>query len=166
MLVLIENLGDRKSLAGAQTPMLDRLAELGRVGHITTGWKAMSILEFVWKTISKDPFPGAGPLEALSKGLQAQGKAVALVRFVNVNKKMEIVESLQAPKDLKLQVGSFEFEVKTAGGQSFIFYTGSEKISENEIKDGVVNKVEPLEKDAKLTAKALRSFSLFLFQVI
>jgi hypothetical protein len=159
MLVLIENLGNRESLTGAQTPILDRLAELGRTGHITTGWKALPLLDFVWKTISKDPFPGTGPLHALSKGVNAQGKTVALVRFVNINKKMEIVEDVPPPKDMKVQVGSFELELKTVGGESFILYAGSENIAGTKIVDGVVNRIEPLEPNAKLTSKALRTFS-------
>ncbi len=159
MMVLIENLGNRGSLAEAQTPILDRLAELGRTGHVTTGWKALPSLEFVWKIASRDPFPGLGPLEALSRGLNAFGKTVALADFVKINKSMEILEDLKAPQDMKIRVGSFEFELKTLKGQSFVIYKGSENVAGNTIKDGAVNKVAPVEAGAKATSKALRTFS-------
>ncbi|MBR9681631.1 MAG: hypothetical protein GOV00_02400 [Candidatus Altiarchaeota archaeon] len=159
ILILSEKFGVKGALARFGLPILDRLVALGRSGYLTSEWEPKRSSKFLWGLLSTDGFPGEGPLKAISQGISVQGRAIALAKFVNINKKGAVVEELKAPQDLKLKVGSFDFELKTLKNQSFIIYSGSEKIQDSKIEGGIVKKVEPLEAGAKQTAKALRTFA-------
>jgi|GEM_PF-4739316 len=152
-------------LARAKTPVLDRLAELGRVGHVTSWAGGLSLHEFLWRGLGLDGegFPGVASLKAIGAGLNVSNRAVAEMEFYHVTQKLDVREggrALKAPDNLppKLQVGGFEFEIVNREGMSLVLYRGSEKILPGRIEDGVVQLPEPAEPNAKQTAKALRTF--------
>lgn len=145
---------------GKKFAVVDRLAEIGRQGIV---WKlGIGREEFLWRILTKDDFPGLGPLIALGLGENPGKMACAIVKFAEIKKKggkMIKVRESKPIGNFSTEIGGRRVEIREKGGYSIVFYEGSEKLKGNYTQEGVVKRVEPLDKSAKESAKILRTLS-------
>ncbi|MBR9679859.1 MAG: hypothetical protein GOU99_02310 [Candidatus Altiarchaeota archaeon] len=167
MLIIIEGLGSPAVFDLARMPVFERLGELGVSGVIKTGWTKLNNGEMLWRLLGLDGFPGMGPVLASSYGVSLGKRSAAQLRFCEIKKTDKGTECLfltDREAEGKYILAGRTLEI-IGEHEPILVYDGSTRISENWCEPGeLINKPEPLSKDAKTSTKLLRTFSNKLFE--